>query len=130
MLVIILIECLMASYLLVKVCHSRNIYLAVTVSNLISGILGIIGSFLLNGGWWIVVWFPWVSKREVRGPEGFKALVIFYAIVFVLTLIIEGLVNYFMLKKSFPKSKILGMTLGVNLASYALGSLAMYSYSF
>ena len=127
---IILLECIGLSYLLTKKWKDGKIYKTIIISNLISGIVGIIGSMILNGGWWLVVWFPWVSNNEVRGTEGFKWLTILYAIAFVLTILIEGLVNYLMLKKTYSKPQILRMTLIVNIMSYALGSLAMYTYSF
>jgi len=130
MIAIIIIECVGLSYLLTKKWKSKKIYITTVTSNLISGIAGITGSMILNGGWWLVVWFPWVSSNEVKGTEGYKWLAIFYLIAFVLTLIIEGLINVLMLKKEYSKSTILKMTLVVNILSYAIGSLVMYSFSF
>ena len=130
MISIILIECLGMSYLLTKKWNNRKVFKTVITSNLISGIIGIIGSMILNGGWWLVVWFPWVSDYEVKGSEGFKSLAILYFIAFVMTLIIEGIINFLMLKKNYSKSLIIKITLVVNILSYALGSLAMYTYSF
>lgn len=130
MISIILIECLGMSYLITKKWKNGKIYKTIIFSNLLSGIIGIIGSMILNGGWWLVVWFPWVSDNEVKGTEGFKWLAIFYAIAFILTIIIEGIINYLMLRKEYTKSRILKMTLVINIVSYALGSLAMYTYSF
>ena len=82
---------------------------------------------ILNGGWWLVVWFPWVSSNEVNG---FKGLAVFYAIAFIFTLLIEGTVNCLMLKKDYSKPQIIKTTIIVNTISYTLGTLAMYSYSF
>lgn len=127
---IILIECIGFSYLLTKKWKDGKIYKTIIISNLISGIIGIIGSMTLNGGWWLVIWFPWVSDNEVIEKEGFKWLAILYAIAFVLTILIEGIVNYLMLKKDYSKSQVLKMTLVINVISYAVGSLAMYTYSF
>jgi sterol desaturase/sphingolipid hydroxylase (fatty acid hydroxylase superfamily) len=130
MIAIILIECLGLSYFLTKKIKNKKIYNTVIISNIISGIVGIIGSMILNGGWWLVVWLPWVSSNEVSSKNGFKTFVIFYLIAFLLTIIIEGIVNYLMLKKEYPSFQILKMTLLVNSISYLLGSLAMYTYSF
>ena len=127
---IILIECIGLSYVLTKKWKNGKIYKTIIISNLISGIVGIVGSMILNGGWWLVVWFPWVSDNEVSGQEGFRWLAILYAIAFVLTILIEGLVNYLMLKKDYSKPQILKMTLAVNTLSYTVGSFAMYTYSF
>src|SRR5688572_16820862 len=106
MIAIILMECLGLSYFLTKNWKNSKIYKAVVVSNLASGLVGIAGSMILNGGWWLVVWFPWVSDNEVSGAEGFKWLAVFYIIAFVLTLIIEGIINYLMLKKDYQKLKL------------------------
>ncbi|WP_121666166.1 hypothetical protein [Mesonia aquimarina] len=130
MIAIILIECVVLSYMLTKKYGDKKAYKTACLSNLISGIIGFIGSMALNGGWWLVVWFPWVSANEVNGEEGFNSLAFFYAIAFVLTLLIEGLVNYLMLKNNYKTSKIIKTTLIVNIISYSIGSLAMYSYSF
>ncbi len=130
MIVIILIESLGLSYLLKRDWKNIKIYKAVVVSNLVSGIIGIIGSMKLNGGWWLVVWFPWVSDNEVNGNDGIKALAIFYFVAFVLTIIIEGVINYLMLKKDYSKRNIITRTVIVNIISYTIGTLAMYSYSF
>jgi sterol desaturase/sphingolipid hydroxylase (fatty acid hydroxylase superfamily) len=127
---IILIECLGLSYFLTKKIKNKKIYNTVIISNIISGIVGIIGSMILNGGWWLVVWLPWVSSNEVSGKNGFKTFIIFYLIAFLLTIIIEGIVNYLMLKKEYPSLQLLKMNLLVNSISYLLGSLAMYTYSF
>ncbi|MEQ8925980.1 MAG: hypothetical protein RLO81_09230 [Fulvivirga sp.] len=130
MIAIILIECLGISYFLTYKWFNKKIYKTTMLSNLISGIIGIIGSMILNGGWWLVVWFPWVSNNEVSGAEGLNLLVMFYAIAFLLTLLIEGLVNYLLLKRYYKKSQVLKTTFIVNIISYTIGSLAMYSYSF
>jgi len=127
MMVILLIECLGLSYLLI---YERKLYRTAIYSNLISGIIGIVGSMILNGGWWLVVWFPWVSAYEVSGTKGFMWLSILYIVAFILTLLIELRVNYKMLKQDFDKSRILKPTIIVNIISYAIGSIAMYSYSF
>jgi sterol desaturase/sphingolipid hydroxylase (fatty acid hydroxylase superfamily) len=130
MIAIILIECLGLSYFLTKKIKNKKTYNTVIISNIISGIVGIIGSMILNGGWWLVVWLPWVSSNEVSGKNGFKTFIIFYLIAFLLTIIIEGIVNYLMLKKEYPSLQLLKMNLLVNSISYLLGSLAMYTYSF
>lgn len=130
MISIIIIECISLSYLLTKTWKEKKIYKTIIISNVVSGIFGIISSMLLNGGWWLVVWFPWVSDNEVRGTEAIKGLAIFYAIAFVLTLIIEGVINALMLKNEYSKLQIIKSTFYVNVISYALGSLALYTYSF
>ena len=53
-----------------------------------------------------------------------------YAIAFVLSVVIEGVINYVVLRKQYATLKIWKATLLVNIISYAVGSVAMYSYSF
>lgn len=130
MIAIILIECFGLSYLLTKQWKDLKIFKTVIISNIISGAIGIIGSMMLTGGWWLIIWFPWVSDNEVSGSEGFIGLSILYAIAFILTIIIERFVNHFRLKKDYSKSQIYKMTLFMNIISYTFGTLAMYSYSF
>ena len=45
---------------------------------------------ILNEGWLLVVWFPWVSSHEIdiSNPKNVLWLAIFYLIAFVATLII------------------------------------------
>jgi len=62
---IILGEAFLMSRYLVRKKFDKKIYLSATVSNIISGAVGIISTLALNGGWWLVVWFPWVSSHEV-----------------------------------------------------------------
>ena len=126
---IILIECLALSYLFTKSWRHSLVCKSVILANVISGIIGIITSLAINGGWWLVVWFPWVSANEVGGGNAMQWLGLLYFGAFIVSVIIETLVNYLMLRKAFEKS-IFKNTFLVNLLSYLVGSLAMYTYSF
>ncbi len=129
---VILIECITLSRLLSNNWKNLKVYKAVTLSNLISGIFGIIGSMILNGGWWLVVWFPWVSNHEIdiKNSGNVKELIIFYLIAFVLSVLIEAIINYMFLKKQYEMKKIIVSTLFVNIISYLIGTAILYSYSF
>jgi hypothetical protein len=132
MAVIIYIECLSGSKFLTQKWKNFNIYKSIITSNFISGIIGIIASLQLNGGWWLTVWFPWVSNHEINlsNKRELSFLVIYYLCAFLITLIIEFLVNYFFLRKEYKISKIVFLTLIVNAISYIFGSIVLYSYSF
>lgn len=130
MIAIIIVECLSLTYLLKKKFADALIYKTVIFSNFISGLFGIIISMFLNGGWWLVVWFPWVSNYEVKNNEQIKWLILYYAIAFMLTLIIESLINKRRLKYDYANRRIIVTTICTNVISYLLGSTAMYSYSF
>ena len=115
---------LMSRYLIRKKFNKR-IYLTAALSNIVSGAVGIITTLALNGGWWLVVWFPWVSKHEVdvRDPQSLRTLVLFYAAALILTVLIELLVNHLMLQKRYPFKKTLHATLIANAFSYVLGAV-------
>lgn len=130
MLFVISIECLFLSKLLNNKWTNRQIYATVIISNVVSGIIGITISLLLNGGWWLIVWFPWVGDYEVRGENALLALSLYYLCAYLATIILEALINWVCLRKQYPAKKILVNTLLVNTISYIVGSIILYSYSF
>jgi hypothetical protein len=132
MILIMLLESFVMSELLCKSKLNARITAVVFFSNFVSGLFGIITTMILNGGWWLVVWFPWVSSHEVdlSAPNALFVLIIFYLIAFVLSVLIEELINYSMLSKKYPARKILWTTLLANVASYLLGSIALYTLGF
>lgn len=122
---IILGEAFLMSRYLIGKRFDKRIYLSTTVANVVSGAVGIAASLALNGGWWLVVWFPWVSSHEVdiHSSQAVWALVIYYVVALVLSVLIELLVNHLMLLKRFPFRKTLRATLVANAASYSLGGV-------
>ena len=127
---VILMECVILTKLLKHQWYNKRIYCTAILTNTVSGITGILTSIALNGGWWLVVWFPWVSSYEVRTAEGIKALIIFYACAFILTIIIELFINWLFLKKCYQTKQILIASMIANIVSYAVGTVVLYSYSF
>lgn len=132
MIFVILIECLFLSKFLERKWKDFKIYKVAALSNVVSGIAGIVISMILNGGWWLVVWFPWVSNSEVdiRNRESLEWIIIFYIGAFILSIIIETLINWIFLRKNYSAKKIFLSTLWVNVISYLVGSAVLYSYSF
>lgn len=122
---IILGEAFLMSRHLIGKGFNKRIYLSATVANVVSGAVGIAASLALNGGWWLVVWFPWVSSHEVdiHSPQVAWALVVYYLVAMILSVLIELLVNHLMLQKQYPFRKIFQATLVANAASYALGAV-------
>lgn len=129
---VILIECLIMTKMLNQKWFDKRIYGITALSNVISGVTGIVISMILNGGWYLVVWFPWVSSNEINlsNSESLKALIIFYVCAFILSIIIESLINWLFLRKRFKTNRILITTLIANVVSYAIGTIVLYSYSF
>ena len=124
---VILGEGFLMSRHLIRKKFDKKIYLTAAVSNIISGAVGIITTLELNGGWWLVVWFPWVSKHEVdiRDPQSLRTLVLFYAAALILSVLIELLVNHLILQKLFPFRKTLRAPLIANAFCYVLGAVLM-----
>jgi hypothetical protein len=129
---IILLECWMNSELLLDELFNKKIWVSTTITNIISGLIGIGLSMILNGGWWLVVWMPWVSKNEIdlSNPKELMAISIYYGIAFILTVLIEFNLNFLFLKSVYTKKKILRTTILSNVMSYIFGSFIMYIYSF
>ena len=115
---------LMSRYLTGKK-FEKKIYRTTVLSNIVSGAVGIITTLELNGGWWLVVWFPWVSKHEidVHDSQSLWALIIYYVAALILSVLIELLVNHLMLQKRYPFRKTLHATLIANAFSYVLGAV-------
>ena len=132
MILIMLLESFIVSEFLCKRKFTSRITASVFCSNFISGLLGIIITLIINGGWMLVVWFPWVSSHEIdlSAPHALVGFIVFYLVAFVLSVLTEILINYIILGRIYPFGKILKATLLANIASYLLGSIVLYSYSF
>ena len=129
---VIILECIVMTRLLIPKWFNARIYRVTTWTNMISGTLGFITTLILNGGWFSVIWFPWVSNNEINLTKhgALQFLIIFYAIAFLLTLIIETFTNILFLCKQYPRQKIIRATIIANILSYAAGTIVLYSYSF
>jgi len=123
------IESLIISKFLNKRYYNKRIYIVIIVSNLISGAIGFAGSLLLNGGWWVVAWFPWVSNNEVRSSQLLE-FVIYFVIAILLTFIIEILVNVLCLKKYYAIKTITKASIIANMVTNFTIVVLMYTYSF
>ena len=122
---IILGEAFLMSRYLVRKKFDKKIYLSATVSNIVSGALGIMTTMALNGGWWLVVWFPWVSSHEVdiHSRQEALALALYYLVALILSVLIELLANHLLLRKQYSFKKTLQATLIANAFSYILGAV-------
>lgn len=132
MILIMLLESFIVSELLCRRKLNRRITLSVFSSNFVSGLFGIITTMIINGGWMLVVWFPWVTSHEIdlSAPNALMGFIVFYLVAFVLSVLIELLINYFILRGKYPVRQIFKATLLANVASYLLGSGALYLLGF
>ena len=131
MLLVVIAEIIIVSKFLSRQTFNPRIMLPVVVSNIVSGALGAIISKLLNGGWMLVVWFPWVSSIEVNteDTETLLAFVVYLVASFVGTVLVEVLVNG-RLMKSRGFKQVMHATIIANVVTYVLACFALYSYSF
>ena len=122
---IILSEAFLMSRYLVRKKFDKKIYLSATVSNIVSGALGIMTTMALNGGWWLVVWFPWVSSHEVdiHSRQEALALALYYLVALILSVLIELLANHLLLRKQYSFKRAFRATLIANAFSYILGAV-------
>ena len=132
MAVVIVLEIFLMARLLLKANWNHPIGIAVLLSNVASGAVGIVASLALNGGWWLVLGVPWVSSHEVNlsNQAAVWGFVLYYLAALLLSIVIEAVVNYFMLRKRHQPKRIISATILVNLASYLLGSIVLYAFSF
>ncbi|MCR4964316.1 MAG: hypothetical protein K6A41_01515 [Bacteroidales bacterium] len=122
---VILGEAFLMSIYLAKKKADKRIYWSAAISNVVSGVVGIVSTMILNGGWWLVVWFPWVSSHEVdiHNPTQLTGLIIYYIIALILSVLIELMVNHLILRKQYPFKKTLNATLIANAFSYVIGAI-------
>ena len=117
---------LMSKYLVKKKFDNRIWWSAIT-SNIVSGVIGILTSMALNGGWWLVVWFPWVSSHEVdiHNTNQLLFLIVYYFAALILSVLLELLMNHLFFRKKYPLKKTLNATLIANAFSYFVGAVAI-----
>lgn len=87
---------------------------------------------ILNGGWYLVVWFPWVSSNEFNLSKkgALEVFIFYYSAAFILTLIMETITNILLLRNRHSIKKIIVATIIANVISYSIGTIVLYSYSF
>ncbi|MBP5560373.1 MAG: hypothetical protein J6X70_01020 [Muribaculaceae bacterium] len=124
MLLVIVIEAIAMSRFLAKKTFNIPIFCTALFSNIVSGAVGITASLMLNGGWWLVVWFPWVSSHEVDGssPQAMLSLTAYYLLALIGSVLIEGLLNTLLLQRHYGKRETIKATLIANAITYALGA--------
>ncbi len=132
MLVIMLLESYILSKRLSKKWFDGKCTLTAFLSNIVSGLFGLFLSLKLNGGWWMVLWLPWVSRHEVNVSDAnvLWSLLAYYVAAFVLSVVIELVVNMLCLHKRYGRQSVLKATLVANIVSYLVGSIVLYSFSF
>lgn len=132
MLAIIALEILVLSRTAMHRWWSAPAAWAAIIANGISGIVGFGVSLVLNGGWWLVVWMPWVSRNEVNWTDGAtrQAIIQYYVAAFFLSVLIEIGWERFIIGNKAPARLVWRGCIFGNILSYLLGSVALYSVGF
>lgn len=93
----------------------RNRFVVSLASNALSGIVGFVVSMGLTGGWWLVVWVPWVTANEASYKHWPK-LIAFMGIAYVASVVIESYVVKSLLPHATTKHVVMVLAIA-NLAS-------------
>ncbi len=115
MLSVFVAEWVLLTWLTTRRLFNRDSLRASIVSNSVSGIIGIAWSTLHNGGWWLVLWIPWVSGNELEGsdPWGFFA---YFIVACFVSIGVECVVNLWILGKH-GRELVIYATIVANLVS-------------
>jgi hypothetical protein len=76
----------------------RSYFYTSLAANGVSGVFGFVASMILNGGWWLVVWVPWVTAYEAS-REQWKYLAIYMAAAYASSVLLESLVVRMLLRQ-------------------------------
>jgi len=77
---------------------TRRLFLVSAVANGVSGAVGFAVSIWLNGGWWLVVWVPWVTANEAVRTQ-WPELTAYMAVAFFASIVIETAIVKLMLPR-------------------------------
>jgi hypothetical protein len=127
---IVLLEISMISRLLGSSWWKKDFIWPVIVANAVSGAIGFAVTLFVNGGWWLVVWMPLVSSKEVDLAKQFIVISIYYVVAFLISVAIEGVVEQLMLRRRAEKKRLWRACVYSNIVSYVLGGAVLYSWSF
>jgi len=96
MLAVIAVEAVMLRRFSGADAATSRTFLVSAVANGVSGAVGFAVSLWLNGGWWLVVWVPWVTANEAVRSQ-WPELAVYMAVAYVLSVVIEIAVTKAML---------------------------------
>jgi hypothetical protein len=118
MLLVVAVEMVLLSRLTRTVSRKPNYFLLSLTANAASGLVGLMVSVGITGGWWLVVWVPWVTAAEAS-REQWPALAGFMAVAYIGSVAIESAVTMAFLRGVSP-FRVVAMQAVVNLVSSAI----------
>jgi hypothetical protein len=84
----------------------RNHLFVCFVANVVSGIMGFAITMAINGGWWLVIWMPWVTSHEAS-REQWPQLTAYMGVAYSLSVLIESAVVKAMLPREATRRVLL-----------------------
>lgn len=126
LIVVVLIESILLSIILNKTLFNKKTTAIVTCSNLATTLIGF---FIFNSehnGGYLLSWIP-VNKYhgELRPKETVELLLFSFA----LTIVMELIMNYFLLKKKHSPLRIIIGTIIINVATYSIAAIAFIYFA-
>jgi hypothetical protein len=114
MLLVILLEGFLLAWLL-PTAKRRTYFITSFVANAASGAVGFVVSIALTGGWWLVIWVPWVTAYDAS-REQWPNLGLYMLVAYVGSIVIESLVAKVFLRK-VKLSRVFATQALINLVS-------------
>lgn len=117
LLITALLEGCIASRLLKRENFNKYLITALLISNITGYFIEYFLSVFINGGNIMLVWIPWV---KIIGSKDLFNYLISFPLIFIVTLLVEGAMNWLLLSSSYPLSTIFKVTLRTNFVSLLL----------
>lgn len=114
LLIIALFEGCIASRILQREVFNKHIIITFLISNITGYFIEYFLSVFLNGGYTLLVWMPWV---KIIGHKDLFVYAISFPLIFIVTLLVEGLMNWLLLRRSYTLTKISIATFWTNFIS-------------
>lgn len=136
LLFVLIAEGLLLSLYLRKVQFDRKIYLCVIFSNSITTLIGFLLFDEKNYGGHLLNWIPlYVHGWALETGESHEVLlwsqtILFLFVSFIASTIFEAILNFIILRRTYKTKAIFKGTLIVNLVTYLVGALIIFSYGF
>jgi hypothetical protein len=127
---VIALEALVGAKLCAGTWYAPRLWRVTAGANLASGIVGMVLSTVLQGGWWLVFWIPWVSRKELAWPAQAGAFMLYYFLAFALSVLVEGAIQSWMHRGLYSARTVWRCTIVANVVSYAVFTGVLYSWSF
>ena len=128
---VIIAEAIIMSQFLTHKKTNERVILPTCISNIVSGVATAFLSKVVNNGWMLVIWFPWVSSADIdlNNSQSFLTFTTTLVGAFLVTVAIEVLINWRLMKHRGFKP-VMSATIFTNVVTYIVACFFLYAYSF